>query len=142
MSLFHFGEIKIYICHNCGHDEKTPIEKCSFCGNPLIGEYVKKDWVASGLGLGLYIQETYIDGHPEREALKKQRVERWDAERETRFAQLQEKAIARNTLHCPRCGSTAVVIGTRGYSMMTGFIGSGDTMNRCGNCGHKWKPRG
>lgn len=44
-------------------------------------------------------------------------------------------------LACPKCGSSAVAIGERGYSLLTGFIGSGQTMNRCGKCGHKWKPR-
>lgn len=47
-----------------------------------------------------------------------------------------------NIIKCPKCGSTAVATGERGYSLLTGFIGSGQTMNRCGNCGHKWKPKG
>lgn len=42
---------------------------------------------------------------------------------------------------CPRCGSSAVVVGSRGFSLMTGFIGSGKTVNRCGKCGYKWEPR-
>jgi len=42
---------------------------------------------------------------------------------------------------CPKCGSSTVVTGRKGFSVMTGFIGSGATMNRCGRCGHKWKPR-
>ena len=44
-------------------------------------------------------------------------------------------------LHCPKCNSTNVTTGARGYSMMWGFIGSGKTVNRCGSCGHKWEPR-
>lgn len=47
-----------------------------------------------------------------------------------------------NTLTCPKCGSTAVTTGQRGYSVITGFFGSGQTVNRCGKCGHKWKPKG
>lgn len=43
---------------------------------------------------------------------------------------------------CPRCGSTAVTTGERGYSILWGFAGSGRTVNRCGRCGHKWAPRG
>lgn len=45
-----------------------------------------------------------------------------------------------NVLRCPKCGSTAVTMGKREYSLLTGFIGSGKTVNRCGNCGYKWKP--
>lgn len=46
----------------------------------------------------------------------------------------------KNTLKCPKCGSTSVTTTTRGYSIMLGFIGSGKVVNICGNCGHKWKP--
>lgn len=46
-----------------------------------------------------------------------------------------------NTPKCPKCGSTSITAGQRGYSLLTGFIGSGQTVNRCANCGHKWKPR-
>lgn len=40
----------------------------------------------------------------------------------------------------PQCGSEAITIGTRGFSLLTGFIGSSKTVNRCGNCGYSWKP--
>lgn len=53
-----------------------------------------------------------------------------------------EKRItkASSILTCPKCGSAAVAIGTKGYSLFSGFRGSNQTMNRCGNCGYKWKP--
>lgn len=41
---------------------------------------------------------------------------------------------------CPKCGSTSITAGQRGYSLIWGFIGSGNTVNRCSKCGHKWKP--
>lgn len=44
-------------------------------------------------------------------------------------------------IHCPKCNSTQITTGSRGYSMVWGFIGSGKTVNRCANCGHKWEPR-
>lgn len=44
-------------------------------------------------------------------------------------------------IHCPRCDSTSVVTGQRGYSLIWGFVGSNKTMNRCAKCGHKWEPR-
>lgn len=47
---------------------------------------------------------------------------------------------SQSTLKCPKCGSTAVTTGERGYSLLTGFLGAGKTVNRCGNCGYKWKP--
>ena len=44
-------------------------------------------------------------------------------------------------IHCPKCNSTAVTAGQRGYSVVWGFVGSNRTMNRCAKCGHKWEPR-
>lgn len=44
-----------------------------------------------------------------------------------------------NILKCPKCGSIAVTTGQRGYSLWTGFLGAGKTVNRCGSCGYKWK---
>ena len=43
-------------------------------------------------------------------------------------------------LKCPKCGSTLVATGERGYSIIWGFMGAGSTVNRCGKCGFKWKP--
>ena len=45
-----------------------------------------------------------------------------------------------DVLRCPKCKSTAVTTGTRGFSILTGFLGSGKTVNRCGKCGYTWKP--
>ena len=48
--------------------------------------------------------------------------------------------LTERPLTCPRCGSTAVTTGSRGYSIVWGFAGSGKTVNRCGKCGYSWKP--
>lgn len=45
-----------------------------------------------------------------------------------------------NQVHCPKCGSTSITTGQKGYSLLTGFLGSNKTVNRCANCGHTWKP--
>lgn len=45
-----------------------------------------------------------------------------------------------NRPKCPKCGSTSIATTTRGYSLLSGFIGSGKAMNVCQKCGHKWKP--
>lgn len=46
-----------------------------------------------------------------------------------------------NVVRCPKCSSTQITTGSRGYSLAWGFIGAGKTVNRCANCGHKWEPR-
>lgn len=45
-----------------------------------------------------------------------------------------------SAVRCPRCNSTSITTGSRGYSLVWGFIGSGKTVNRCGKCGYSWKP--
>ena len=47
---------------------------------------------------------------------------------------------AQNKVTCPKCGSTDISSGTRGFSMFTGFVGSGSPRNVCLKCGYKWKP--
>lgn len=45
------------------------------------------------------------------------------------------------SIRCPICGSTSISIGQKGYSLLTGFIGSSKTTNRCGKCGYSWQPK-
>ena len=47
-----------------------------------------------------------------------------------------------NSIHCPKCNSTAITTGARGVSWFWGTIGSSKTVNRCSNCGYTWKPNG
>lgn len=43
-------------------------------------------------------------------------------------------------VRCPKCRSTAISTGQRGFKITTGFIGSNKTVNRCSNCGYTWEP--
>ena len=52
----------------------------------------------------------------------------------------QEYLDEKNQIRCPKCNSTNIGITNRGYNVLTGFIGSGKTMNFCQSCGYKWKP--
>ena len=57
--------------------------------------------------------------------------------------QKQQKIIdckAKGIPCCPKCASTSVQPVAKGFSLLTGFIGSGKTLNYCLNCGNKWKP--
>lgn len=45
-----------------------------------------------------------------------------------------------NRVVCPKCYSSSIATINRGYSVLTGLLGSGKPMNVCQNCGHKWKP--
>ena len=44
-------------------------------------------------------------------------------------------------IKCPHCGSTAITTGQQGFSLITGFLGSNKTVNRCGKCGYSWQPK-
>lgn len=46
-----------------------------------------------------------------------------------------------NLIRCPKCSSTQITTGSRGYSLAWGFIGAGKTVNRCAKCGYKWEPK-
>ncbi len=65
-------------------------------------------------------------------------------EYELKMAQFREiaerKKAEESKPRCPKCGSTNITAGQRGYSFWTGFLGSNKTVNRCSNCGHTWKP--
>ena len=52
----------------------------------------------------------------------------------------QKSAEKTESLTCPKCGSTNITEGTKGFSIMTGFIGSSNFRYVCKNCGNKWKP--
>lgn len=52
----------------------------------------------------------------------------------------EQREQRQNTVRCPKCGSYSVATTNRGYSLLTGFIGSGSPRNVCQKCGYKWKP--
>nr|DAU86624.1 MAG TPA: DNA-directed RNA polymerase II subunit [Caudoviricetes sp.] len=68
---------------------------------------------------------------------EKERAERLARERlDSKYGSQQHS----NAVRCPKCGSYSVATTNRGYSLLTGFIGSGSPRNVCQKCGHKWKP--
>lgn len=63
----------------------------------------------------------------------------------TELSQQEEKAQrffakANAPVLCPRCGSSQITTGTKGYGLIRGFLGSNKTVNRCGKCGYSWEP--
>ena len=59
-----------------------------------------------------------------------------DSCEEVQYASYRDRDI----ISCPKCGSIEYNAGSRGFSVMTGFIGSGKTVITCLKCGHRWKP--
>lgn len=63
-----------------------------------------------------------------------------NARKEQNIHQKQATEREANQVKCPKCGSTQITTGQRGYSLFSGFLGSNKTVNRCANCGYKWEP--
>ena len=45
-----------------------------------------------------------------------------------------------DAVRCPKCGSSQIHSGARGFSFITGWYGSGKVKITCLKCGHKWDP--
>ena len=58
---------------------------------------------------------------------------------EAQEAEAERKKAEESKPRCPKCGSTSIATVNKGYSLLTGFLGSGKPMNVCQSCGHKWK---
>ena len=141
------------ICPKCGTKGLVPVDselKC-FCGGDEVKFNVTMDQY-------LEMSDDEIDQMVEQMGIKPlisrdDALSIYNATKSTEIIdamiELKQKDIIEyglklssqaNAVKCPRCGSTAVTAGRRGYSLISGFIGAGKTVNRCAKCGHKWKP--
>ena len=144
-------------CPECGKEISDKSDRCIHCGYPLPKE--------SGnmfLFNGVQLEKTFfldeaIDIHKKISKLREASdvgngvaidlLREWretgvipDVVNHETLAEARERE--RNTVKCPKCGSTAIQTVNRGYSLMTGFLGSGSPRNVCQKCGYKWKPVG
>ena len=76
---------------------------------------------------------------------KEQRQSQYQATLNEYNAQQQAKAqrkqdLANGILKCPKCGAGKIATINRGYTITTGFVGSGQAVNVCQVCGHRFKP--
>lgn len=111
---------------------ETKYDELDWCNNDEIDKQIFEEYVKDN---PLYDPEE-----------RKRSEEKWAEECKQREREslmyAPKKQQNKNTPQCPKCGSTAITAGQRGFSIITGFLGSGQTVNRCANCGYKWKPRG
>lgn len=134
------------VCPKCGYVTMDNNDK--YCPNCIYkAKYENVDDVSKGLkemyeedyedqllfeSFGIKRDNSYVPKTSE-EQLAEERAERLAREHE------YEKQHP-NAVRCPKCGSYSVATTNRGYSLLTGFIGSGSPRNVCQKCGHKWKP--
>lgn len=125
--------MKLKICPICRSLYPDDFTMCNRCNEELISNDIYKQW---GTEQKNKQQQKYKPKYNSKNS--EVTISQSAMPTQLKLEPNQQK----DTLKCPKCGSTAVSTGARGFSIVTGFLGSGQTVNRCGNCGHKWKPRG
>lgn len=147
-------------CPECGKEISDKSDKCIHCGYPLLerNKKVSSNFVFCGVEL----QKAFFTDKkvPWEDKMKKFKdiaqtdgatawkfIGEWIRTGEVPDVITREDITAvkqqeLNTIKCPKCGSTAIQTINRGYSLMTGFLGSGSPRNVCQKCGYKWKPVG
>lgn len=128
------------LCLDCGELNNTDDIFCKHCGSKNTTDEINN---LKGT-IGDYIEVSNIshDGNFILQMLKLKNDD--PIEYELKMAQFREiaerKKAEESKPRCPKCGSTSITAGQKGYSILTGFLGSNKTVNRCSNCGHTWKP--
>ena len=146
-------------CPECGKEISDKSETCIHCGYPLsdknmcyingikydlsfVFEYeysertipmkILMDLTGCTLNsVGTAINEIFKTG----KIPKTLTLEKRQAKTQSQVSEPKEPKIT-----CPKCGSSNITEGTKGFSLTTGFIGSGNFRYVCKNCGNKWKP--
>lgn len=132
-------------------DEKINNDKCIYCGNTIEKMKLNYDELYHIIKYGSpnpdYViamndlKARDIIEYTERyNKLVNQQHELEEQKKVAEAAKREEEERERNTVRCPKCGSTQIGVTNRGYSLLSGFIGSGSARNVCQNCGYKWKP--
>jgi hypothetical protein len=144
----------IFICPDCGsfvmsYDLPNDL-KCRSCGaitkqiDITCKEYIKTSLEEIRNGNSKFNKQ-FVEKYckdtlkPDSVKLDKERTKRCVEEANAR---LQQEELQQKVPHCPKCGSTSISTGARGVNHFWGFIGASQTVNRCANCGHTWKPNG
>lgn len=144
-------------CPECGKEISDKSSSCIFCGYP-IDELLNSICKINGVEFDLSSYKEKIDSsNQNKDILSEIEYELFDKIETITIDESEEllniilttNKIPKsfNSHHtsallprCPRCGSTSISTGSRGWKWTTGFIGSGKTVNRCANCGHMWEP--
>lgn len=142
-------------CKKCGtigfSFKKDPSEElCMMCGTLGTRQFVPEQYLDEygdlKPGAREQIFEELVKTSSEFDQEAHDRVPLVLAQYERQSAMLAAEAKGQDTsntsssVRCPKCGSYSVATTNRGYSLLTGFIGSGSPRNVCQKCGHKWKP--
>lgn len=150
-------------CRECMGNVSTLATVCPHCGCPVfyvesgdrcvidgveynLAEYknalISEDSTSDDIDNTIYKMIDNIDGMPFFGAIRLAKIIKETKEIPETFSTSEFKNTEQVAVRCPKCGSTQITTGARGYSIVSGFWGSNKTVNRCARCGHTWKPRG
>lgn len=134
--------VKDRICLDCGsawYWHSSTSKKCIKCGSENTTDEI--DDYNCKMDDYLLLFRISHDGNFILQMLKLKNDD--PIEYELKIAQFREiaerKKAEESKPRCPKCGSTSIATVNKGYSLLTGFLGSGKPMNVCQSCGHKWK---
>lgn len=134
--------VKDRICLDCGsawYWHSSTSKKCIKCGSENTTDEI--DDYNCKMDDYLLLFNISHDGNFILQMLKLKNDD--PIEYELKMAQFREiaerKKADESKPRCPKCGSTSIATVNKGYSLLTGFLGSGKPMNVCQSCGHKWK---
>lgn len=121
-------------------------EKCLYCDGELTELNIEKDEfnILYRISSDNSFLEAMID-LKEKDPIEFQlKISQFKTQlqQQEQLKQTIEESSSSKKLTCPKCGSTNIQTTNRGFSLVTGFIGSGSPRNVCQQCGFKWKPGG
>lgn len=148
-------------CPECGKQISNRADNCVHCGFPInirnicvidniefdlsdikskvLSSNIENEEVKNRIAMELGLQVKKISKYG---ALKIIDIIKDTGEVPKTFDANYMKREAHPQIRCPKCSSTQITTGSRGFSVVSGFLGANKTVNRCAKCGHSWKPRG
>ena len=140
------------ICESCGTEFKFEVakdfEKCPVCGVTFDNENDTQEgwitWYYYGVknGSSRFLEVNPIDTEERYYLIKEFKAPPKDANGNCEAAKRELRKYVpdafappkENPIRCPRCGSTEYTLMNRGFSIWTGFLGSGKAKRVCNRC--------
>lgn len=119
----------------------TEYEKCHRCGRDVVETNITSE------DAGIIMCESKFDRSVFNAMVELKKTDpieftiKMNKFRESYEDKLRKMEEEESKPRCPKCGSTSISTGQRGYNIISGFLGSNKTINRCSNCGYKWEPK-
>lgn len=123
--------------------ENKPIDICPYCKNSIEDTNLSEDdfdLIDDVSDSDRQFLEAMIDLKKKDPIEYQLKLNQFKAQVKQQEQAQESMAEEKDTVHCPKCGSSAIQTVNRSYSFWTGFLGSGSPRNVCQKCGYKWKP--